>query len=251
MRLIAICGLTPRLRLVRKFLLYAKHPPRARHYSGHCTPSRSRQGWLLLCRPGLPRDGISSIQYSGLGRTPCCRDPALRPRRRTTMGRRGDFGRLPTHRMVCEPQTVLLEGTGNGGRGWVYYTLALGASGGPGIASVRNDPAHVFVPIGEPPNLGNWARPGIIPLRISSSRHFQLRVTQTYRITRFPKGFISTTFRFNGNSRAGLSQLRRMLEARGETSSCEALQIPLWGMPLDNSGRVSRSPSRAVRLSVR
>ena len=90
--------------------------------------------------------------------------------------------------MVCEPQTVLLEGTGNGGRRWVYYTLALRASGGPGIASVPNDPAHVFVPIGEPPNLGNWARPGIIPLRISSSRHFQLRVTQTYRITRFQIG---------------------------------------------------------------
>src|SRR5437867_8461473 len=43
------------------------------------------------------------------------------------------------HRMVCEMQTVLLEGAGNRGRGWVYYTVALGATGGPGIASVRND----------------------------------------------------------------------------------------------------------------
>ena len=66
---------------------------------------------------------------------------------------------------------------GNGGGGWVYYTLALGATGGPGIASVRNDPAHVFVPSEVPPNLGNWARPGVIPLRIESlSRHFQLRL---------------------------------------------------------------------------
>lgn len=84
------------------------------------------------------------------------------------------------HGMVCQPQTVLLEGAGNGGRGWVYYTLALGASGGPGIASVRNDPAHIFVPTGEPPNLGNWARPGVIPLRIESlSRRFQLRISET------------------------------------------------------------------------
>jgi hypothetical protein len=83
------------------------------------------------------------------------------------------------HRMVCQPQSVLLEGAGNGGRGWVYYTVALGATGGPGIASVRNDPAHVFIPSEDLPNLGNWARPGIIPLRISSSRHFQLRVIET------------------------------------------------------------------------
>src|SRR4029077_5935929 len=27
------------------------------------------------------------------------------------------------HRIVCEPQTVLLEGAGHGGRGWVYYTV--------------------------------------------------------------------------------------------------------------------------------
>ena len=83
------------------------------------------------------------------------------------------------HRMICEAQTVLVEGAGNRGRGWVSYTLALGATGGPGIASVRNDPAHVFVPSDGLPNLGNWARPGIIPLRIESiSRHFQLRVTE-------------------------------------------------------------------------
>jgi hypothetical protein len=61
----------------------------------------------------------------------------------------------------------------------VYYTVALGATGGPGIASVRNDPAHVFIPSEDLPNLGNWAQPAIIPLRISSSRHFQLRVTET------------------------------------------------------------------------
>jgi hypothetical protein len=66
---------------------------------------------------------------------------------------------------VCQPQTVLLEVAGNGGRRWVFYTVALGA--------------HVFVPIDEPPNLGNWARPGVIPLRIERlSRHFQLRVTE-------------------------------------------------------------------------
>jgi hypothetical protein len=84
------------------------------------------------------------------------------------------------HRMLCQPQTVLLEGAGNGGRGWVYYTLALGETGGPGIASVRNDPAHVFVPSDGLPNLGNWARPGVIPLRIESlSRQFRLRITET------------------------------------------------------------------------
>ena len=54
-----------------------------------------------------------------------------------------------------------------------------------------------------------------------------------------------------GSTKVDLEGTELMLEARGETSSCEALQIPLWGMPLDNSGRVSRSPSRAVRLSVR
>src|SRR5213593_1449061 len=34
------------------------------------------------------------------------------------------------HRIVCEAQTVLLEGAGNRGRGWVYYTVALGTTGG-------------------------------------------------------------------------------------------------------------------------
>src|SRR5262249_50321436 len=82
------------------------------------------------------------------------------------------------HRLVCEAQTVLIEGAGNPGRGWVYYTVALGTTGAPGIESVRNDPAHVFVPADEPPNLGNWARPGIIPLHIVSvPRHLQLRIT--------------------------------------------------------------------------
>src|SRR2546427_6645168 len=47
------------------------------------------------------------------------------------------------HRMVCEPLTILLEGAGNGGRGWVIYTVAFGATGGPGIASVRNDSANI------------------------------------------------------------------------------------------------------------
>src|SRR5690349_21767219 len=52
------------------------------------------------------------------------------------------------HLMVCEQETVLLEGAGNRGRGWVSYTVALGATGGPGIASVRNDPGRVFLPAG-------------------------------------------------------------------------------------------------------
>ena len=83
------------------------------------------------------------------------------------------------HRMVCQSQTVVLEGAGNPGRGWVSYTIALGATGGPGITSVRNDPAHVSIPAGDLPNLGNWARPGIIPLHIENIlRHFQLRVTE-------------------------------------------------------------------------
>jgi len=42
------------------------------------------------------------------------------------------------------------------------------------------NPAHVFVPADEPPDLGNWARPGVIPLRLSSiSRHFQLCITDS------------------------------------------------------------------------
>src|SRR5947199_9673837 len=41
------------------------------------------------------------------------------------------------HRMVCEAQTILLEGAGSRGRAWVYYTVALAATVGPSIASIR------------------------------------------------------------------------------------------------------------------
>jgi hypothetical protein len=86
-----------------------------------------------------------------------------------------------THILRCEPTNVFIEGAGNPGIGWVSYTVAVGLFGVPSIVAHTNDPAHVFLPAEEPPHdLGNWARPGVIPLPLERlSHHFQLRITET------------------------------------------------------------------------
>jgi hypothetical protein len=82
-----------------------------------------------------------------------------------------------THTLICDPTSIIFEGAGDPGERWVSYSVALDLAGAPRIASHTNN-APPF-PAKEPPNLGTWARPGVIPLPLERlSSHFQLRITE-------------------------------------------------------------------------
>src|SRR5262245_31201221 len=88
-----------------------------------------------------------------------------------------------THTLTCTADGITIQGAGEPRRGLVSYIVQLDSNGAPRIVSQTNDPAHSFERIPpEPPNLGNWARPGITPLVSAATTHrFQLRVTETDR----------------------------------------------------------------------
>ena len=91
-----------------------------------------------------------------------------------------------THTLRCYAENIDIEGAGNPRRGWLSYTLEFNLAGAASIAIYERDLSHVFLPADAPPSLGNWARPGIIPLPLENPlRHFQLRVTEiSYREAR-------------------------------------------------------------------
>ena len=92
-------------------------------------------------------------------------------------------GELPvedfqTHTLSCERERVIFAGVGSPERGRVTYVVNIASDGTPTLASVQSDPAYVFVPQPELPNLGLWARAGVTLLPSdTTSRRFLLRVT--------------------------------------------------------------------------
>lgn len=85
-----------------------------------------------------------------------------------------------THVLVCGARTILFEGAGERGRGLVSYLVEIDSAGKATISKHSNDPTFRFFGTGPtgPPNLGDWARRGVITFTNSGGAHFQLRVTE-------------------------------------------------------------------------
>jgi len=86
-----------------------------------------------------------------------------------------------THVLTCGVRTILFEGAGEPGRGFVSYVIEIDSTGKARITRHSNDRAYRFggpVPV-EPPNLGDWAAPGTTSFpQIGGGWSFQLHVTQ-------------------------------------------------------------------------
>jgi len=88
-----------------------------------------------------------------------------------------------THTLACGAQTIMFEGIGERGRGLVSYTIHVDSAGVPSVLARSSDPRYAFRELpSEPMNIGNWARPGVIPLPSRGGYpRFQLHVTERTR----------------------------------------------------------------------
>jgi hypothetical protein len=86
-----------------------------------------------------------------------------------------------THVLACATRMIIVEGASGPGRGLVSYVIRVDTTGKASITEHTSDPAHRFVGTGptEPPNLGDWATPGVMTfMHFGGGAYFQLRVTR-------------------------------------------------------------------------